>query len=56
LYAPNGDEFRYKMLANERAGRQMVDHWLGWLRQQAGITADWVPADEARSDAARRRG
>jgi hypothetical protein len=56
LYAPNGDEFRYKMFAREQAGRQLVDHWLGWLRQQAGVKPDWAPADEAKSESSDRGG
>ncbi|HZW32670.1 MAG TPA: hypothetical protein VFF52_18300, partial [Isosphaeraceae bacterium] len=56
LYAPNGDEFRYKFMAREQAGRQLVDHWMDWLRQQAGLKPDWVPADEAKGEAAGRRG
>jgi hypothetical protein len=57
LYAPNGDEFRYKMLAREQAGRELVDDWMGWLRHDAGIDTNWVPPDEARekdADANRR--
>jgi hypothetical protein len=42
------------MVARQQADRDLVDHWMGWLRQQAGLKADWVPADEARSEAARR--
>src|SRR5262249_43759974 len=41
LYAPNGDEFRYKMMAREQAGRQLVNHWMEWLRQEAGLKPDW---------------
>jgi len=55
LYAPNGDEFRYNMPAREQASRQLVDHWMGWLRQQAGLKPDWVPADEARGESSPRR-
>ena len=34
-----------------------MDNWMGWLRQQAGLTADWVPPDEAREkDAADEAG
>jgi peptidyl-prolyl cis-trans isomerase D len=56
LYAPNGDEFRYKMMAREQASRQLVDHWMDWLRQQAGLQPDWVPADETKGETAGRRG
>lgn len=52
LYAPNGDEFRYKYLALREAARRADEQWMGWLRQQAGITPDWVPPDEARGKAA----
>jgi peptidyl-prolyl cis-trans isomerase D len=55
LYAPNGDEFRYKMMAREQAGRLLVDHWMDWLRQQAGLDPGWVPADEAKSESNSRR-
>ena len=48
LYAPAGDEFRYKSFAKEQADRQLVDNWMGWLRRQAGVAPDWVPADEAK--------
>ena len=37
LYAPNGDEFRYKMSARQEAGRHLEEQWMGWLRQQAGL-------------------
>src|SRR5262249_54264989 len=52
LYAPNGDELRYKLAAQRQAGRQLIDEWMGWLRQQAGLKPDWVPPDEARNKAA----
>jgi peptidyl-prolyl cis-trans isomerase D len=55
LYAPNGDEFRYKMYARAHAARQLIEHWMGWLRQEAGLKPDWVPADEAKAEAADRR-
>jgi peptidyl-prolyl cis-trans isomerase D len=48
LYAPAGDEFRYKSFAKEQADRQLVDNWIGWLRRQAGVSSKWVPADEVR--------
>jgi len=51
LYAPNGDEFRYKMMARDQAARRLDEQWMGWLRQQAGITPDWVPPDEAKGKA-----
>jgi peptidyl-prolyl cis-trans isomerase D len=56
LYAPNGDEFRYKLLAREQAGRQLDDQWMGWLRQQAGVKPDWMPADESKNASSGRRG
>jgi hypothetical protein len=56
LYAPNGEEVRYKLFAKQQAYRQLVDGWMGWLRQQAGLRPDWVPADEAKGEAASRRG
>jgi hypothetical protein len=48
LYSPASDEFRYKSFARERADRQLVDNWMGWLRRQAGVDPNWVPADEAK--------
>jgi peptidyl-prolyl cis-trans isomerase D len=56
LYAPNGDEFRYKMFARDQAGRQLMERWMSWLRQQAGIGPDWVPADEAKPESSGRVG
>jgi hypothetical protein len=50
LYAPNGDEFRYKSMAREQASRQQDEQWMSWLRQQAGLKTDWVPPDEAKKD------
>jgi len=54
LYARNGEEFRYKMIARQQAERELYEHWMGWLRQQAGLKADWIPADEAKSDSSKR--
>jgi hypothetical protein len=57
LYAPAGDEFRYKSFAREQADRQLMENWMSWLRKQAGVPADWVPADEAKEkEQADRRG
>jgi peptidyl-prolyl cis-trans isomerase D len=55
LYAPNGDEFRYKTLAREQAAKQQEQQWMGWLRQQAGLKSDWVPPDEAKREEAAKR-
>jgi hypothetical protein len=52
LFAPNGDEFRYKMLTRNQAARKLVDDWMGSLRQQAGLEPDWRPADEVKAKAA----
>jgi hypothetical protein len=52
LYAPNGDEFRYKMLARGEAAKRQDEQWMNWLREQAGIKPDWVPPDEAKAKAA----
>jgi len=54
LYAPNGDEYRYKGMAREQAFRHQDEQWMGWLRQQAGLKPDWVPPDEAKKDEAAR--
>jgi len=48
LYAPNGDEFRYKNSVREQALKQQDEEWMGWLRKQAGLKDDWIPPDEAR--------
>jgi len=48
LYAPNGDEFRYKLSAERQGERQLDEEWMGWLRQQAGLKPDWVPPNEAK--------
>jgi peptidyl-prolyl cis-trans isomerase D len=48
LYAPNGDELRYKMFARDQAARQLDQEWMGWLRDKAGLAADWIPADESK--------
>ncbi len=48
LYAPNGDEYRYKSMVREQALRQQDDEWMSWLRKQAGLKDDWIPPDEAR--------
>ena len=50
LYAPNGEEFRFKMLTTEQAGRRQDENWMAWLRKQAGLPADWVPSDEVKKD------
>ncbi|MGO8900060.1 MAG: hypothetical protein ACLQU5_17160 [Isosphaeraceae bacterium] len=54
LYAPDGDEYRYKSMAREQASRQQDEQWMGWLRQQAGLKPDWIPPDEAKKDEAAR--
>jgi hypothetical protein len=56
LYAPNGDEFRYKLVAREQAERDLIEHWMGYLRQQAGLSPDWIPPDEAKSESTDRKG
>jgi peptidyl-prolyl cis-trans isomerase D len=48
LYALAGDEYRYKSLAKEQADRQLFENWMNAVRRQAGIDANWVPADEAK--------
>lgn len=48
LYAPNGDEFRYKTMSKDSAARRLDDQWMGWLRKEAGLAADWIPPDEAK--------
>jgi hypothetical protein len=48
LYAPTGDEYRFKSLAKEHADRQLVENWMSSLRRQAGIDSNWVPPEEAK--------
>ncbi len=48
LYAPNGDDLRYKTSASQQAIRQFDEQWMGWLRKQAGLENGWVPPDEAK--------
>ena len=55
LYAPAGDEFRYRSFATDLADRQVVDNWMGYLRRQAGIAPDWVPADELKEKEAKNQ-
>jgi hypothetical protein len=55
LYAPNGEEFRFKSLAREQADRQLINDWMAWLRQEAGLPPDWVPPDEAKEKDAKAR-
>lgn len=56
LYAPNGDELRYKLVAREQAERDLIEHWMGWLRQQAGVGPDWVPPDEVKGESSGQKG
>jgi len=56
LYAPNGDEYRYKGIALQQATRKLVDQWLERLRREAGIQPGWVPADELKGESTSRRG
>ncbi len=37
LYAPNGEEFRFKSLAREQADRQLINDWMASLRREAGV-------------------
>jgi hypothetical protein len=53
LYAPNGDEYRHKISASQQADRELHEHWMGWLRKQAGLDSDWVPPDEAKGGRSR---
>jgi peptidyl-prolyl cis-trans isomerase D len=55
LYAPNGDEYRYKAMARDQASRQQEQQWMSWLRAQAGLKPDWVPPDEAKREEAARK-
>jgi peptidyl-prolyl cis-trans isomerase D len=56
LYAPSGEEFRYKKMALDQAAKQQDEQWMSWLRQQAGLKPDWVPPDELRKDEAAKKG
>jgi peptidyl-prolyl cis-trans isomerase D len=51
LYAPFGDERRYRGLAFEQAVKQQSQHWMSLLRLQAGLKPDWIPPDEAKKEA-----
>jgi len=53
LYAPNGDEFRYKSMVRSDAARQQDDQWMNVLRQQAGLEPNWVPPDEMKKEETR---
>ncbi len=53
LYAPNGDEYRYKLMSRQEALRKLDDQWMGYLRKEAGLPSDWIPPDEARENASR---
>ncbi len=55
LYAPNGDEYRYKSLASQEAAKHQEQQWINWLRQRAGLKSDWVPPDEAKRDESAQR-
>jgi peptidyl-prolyl cis-trans isomerase D len=55
LYAPNGDEYRYKAMARDQASRQQEQQWMSWLREQAGLKPDWLPPDEAKREEAARK-
>jgi peptidyl-prolyl cis-trans isomerase D len=48
LYAPYGDQRRYESSAQNQAAQQLADEWMKWLRQKAGLQADWVPPDEVK--------
>jgi peptidyl-prolyl cis-trans isomerase D len=48
LYAPNGDEYRYRLAAEKQGERHLDDEWMGWLRERAGLKPNWVPPDETR--------
>ncbi len=51
LYAPNGDEYRFKSMSKDSAARRLDEQWMGWLRKEAGLADDWTPPDEAKSKA-----
>ena len=55
LYAPNGDEFRYKGMARDEAAKESDEQWISWLRQQAGLKPDWTPPEEAKKDETDRK-
>ena len=52
LYAPYGDQRRYEGSAQNEAGRKLAEEWMNWLRQKAGLRADWVPPDEVKGKSA----
>ncbi|AMV39748.1 hypothetical protein [Planctomyces sp. SH-PL62] len=50
LYAPNGEEMRFNMLAGDEAAIRQDETWMNRLRRQAGLPADWAPPDEKAKD------
>ena len=48
LYAPNGDEFRYKNIVREQAMKRQDEEWMSYLRRKAELKEDWVPPDEVK--------
>jgi peptidyl-prolyl cis-trans isomerase D len=52
LYAPNGDELSFKILARDQASRQLDEAWMSWLREHAGLQPGWVPPDEGEGKSA----
>lgn len=50
LYAPNGDEFRFKSITRDQASRTLDDQWMGQLRGEAGLKPGWIPPDEAKDE------
>ncbi|MDG3003947.1 hypothetical protein [Paludisphaera mucosa] len=50
LYAPNGEEMRYRALAGEEAAAHQDESWMNRLRRDAGLPADWAPPDENAKD------
>lgn len=50
LYAPNGEEMRFNMLAGDEASIRQDEAWMNRLRRDAGLPADWAPPDERARD------
>ncbi len=54
LYAPNGDEYRFQSMSRKAAARKLDEHWMTWLRKEAGLPDDWTPPDEVKAKAQSR--
>ncbi len=56
LYAPTGPRMTIQSEVLDEARERKIDDWMGVLREQAGLPADWSPPDEASDGRDRRQG